>query len=649
MATVRELITRIVFKSDTKAADAAIVSVKQSLTSVITVAGRAGGASGSALAQGAAQGARSFTSAAATISRAMSNASSSAARSMQTIAASARQAGGAIRAASESANMLAVTFAGALTTGNIKATADEMMSLDGRLRSVVSSDKERYELEDKLYNMAVEDRSSFAASGDLFYGVAQGTKEMGASLDDVIRFTQIVQRSLVAGGAGAQQAASVALQLTQGIQSGVLQGDELHSLRENAPDLVRDMLESMGYTMADVKTLSEEGALTTDVVFENVLKAGAKVDERFKKMPVTMGQAMQNATNVWDKFIMGVERDKGVFSTIGSAMNDAFVDASEGVETFFTLSKGSGGDEGKTLKLAALAEQHPVIATLVEDLRELGRMLEEAKNKAVELGTQLNEKLGGIDPTFLGHLATAAVIFGAIIAVIIPIGAAFALVGAAISGISVLFAALGAIAGAVMSAIGALFSPVTLAILAVVAAIKFAMEHMELLEAVCSPALELIEGGVKSLQEAWANLQPFIAAIMPLVSFLAELVGGLLVGAVVILFQVASSIFAGIASLIEMVTGLMKGLGEIIQWCADQLVSFLNWVDSGIKKVQSFLGLSTQVGGMGGGADAAIASVVGSWGGGGTQTNNYTFNTHSLAETRTTYRDTLDLHPTLFD
>jgi hypothetical protein len=95
--------------------------------------------------------------------------------------------------------------------------------------------------------------------------------------------------------------------------------------------------------------------------------------------------------------------------------------------------------------------------------------------------------------------------------------------------------------------------------------------------------------GIAELQQAWQNLQPFIEAIIPLLKVIATVVGGAIVGAISLLFRVASWVFNQIASFINWVAGLLGGLGETIQWVAGLLGGLID-------KVRDFIGIKGAVG-----------------------------------------------------
>ena len=102
---------------------------------------------------------------------------------------------------------IAGAMAAAFSVSAIKSAADDMMNLDGRLRTVTQAEQERYELEDKLYAMAQKDRQSLNSMGDLYYKVARGAQRFGVSQEDSLRVTDVVSKALTVGGASAQEVA----------------------------------------------------------------------------------------------------------------------------------------------------------------------------------------------------------------------------------------------------------------------------------------------------------------------------------------------------------------------------------------------------------------------------------------------------------
>ena len=208
---VRKLITMISFqvnKSGLNTAASATSRIKQAL-------GGIGGASASAGA--------SFSHSAAMMSASASRVTSGLSQIKSSLSGIAGSLG-----------PIAGAMAAAFSVSAIKSAADDMMNLDGRLRTVTQAEQERYELEDKLYAMAQKDRQGLNSMGALYYKVARGAQRFGVSQEDSLRVTDVVSKALTVGGASAQEASASILQLGQALGSGVLQGDELRSLDENA-------------------------------------------------------------------------------------------------------------------------------------------------------------------------------------------------------------------------------------------------------------------------------------------------------------------------------------------------------------------------------------------------------------------------------
>ena len=208
-------------------------------------------------------------------------------------------------------------FAAAFSASVIRQTADEVMNLDGRLRSVTSSDRERLQIEDKLYEQAQNSRTSWQGQETMFYKIAKASNRYGYSLDDTARMTDIVSKALVVGGASAQEAEATILQLGQALSSGVLQGDELHSLDENASGLMQHIAEQLGVNIGDLKKMGAAGELTSQTIMDAILKSGGAIDNEFSKMPMTIGQSFQQISNGWDKLILSIQQKSGVFSSLG--------------------------------------------------------------------------------------------------------------------------------------------------------------------------------------------------------------------------------------------------------------------------------------------------------------------------------------------
>lgn len=235
--------------------------------------------------------------------------------SMQSLANGAKMVGQALVAAFAVDRIIAFTQA-------IQKSADEMMNLDGRLRTITSTDEERFAIEDRLYDLSQQNRQGMKEMGNLYFKIANGTKKYGFNTDDFMRATDIVSKSLTIGGASTAEAQSTILQLGQALGSGFLMGDELNSLNENAQPLMQKIAEYFGKDIGELKEMGSQRELKSEDIMRAILSAGEKMDEEFSKMPTTIGQSFQQIENLWNRFTQRLERGTGVFSFIAKAISN---------------------------------------------------------------------------------------------------------------------------------------------------------------------------------------------------------------------------------------------------------------------------------------------------------------------------------------
>lgn len=542
---VRKLITMISFqvnKSGLNTAASATSRIKQAL-------GAIGGASASAGA--------SFSRSAAMMSASASRVTSGLSQIKSSLSGIAGSLG-----------PIAGAMAAAFSVSAIKSAADDMMNLDGRLRTVTADEQERYAIEDELYDMAQQDRQSLNSMGDLYYKVARGAQRFGVSQEDSLRVTDVVSKALTIGGASAQEASATILQLGQALSSGVLQGDELHSLDENASLLMNHIADHMGVTMAEFKEMGSKGELTSKKIIEEILASGSAIDDEFGKMPMTIGQAQTKIKNGWDYLMLNIQRDTGIFSLIATSIDQTFQELFSDALAFMHIWNGIWNGPKDDSAYQKLREVHPIISQTVDVLKKLVGVLD-------ELGAST-----GVDNLIMKILLVA----GAVTA----IGGVLAIVGSAVSAVIGVFSGLFSIVSGVVGFILSASWPVIAAIAAVAAAIYFVKENWDTLITWFQPGLALMQAGLELLADAWNDICPFIEKELPLLEAVANLVGGVIVGALTVLLTVASGVFATIALLIRGVAAGLEQVAEFIQWCADGLNTLID-------KAKEFLGMSGEL------------------------------------------------------
>jgi tape measure domain-containing protein len=155
----------------------------------------------------------------------------------------------------------------------------------------------------QLVDLANDTRTSTEDTINLYRRLSIAMSEMGRSESDTLRLTELLNKSFQSSGASTQEAAAAALQLSQALASGVLQGDELRSIRENAPLLAQAIAKAMGVSIGELKKLGAEGKITGRIVADAIIGSGAEIEAKFAATTTTVGQALTILNNQLGAYI----------------------------------------------------------------------------------------------------------------------------------------------------------------------------------------------------------------------------------------------------------------------------------------------------------------------------------------------------------
>lgn len=193
-------------------------------------------------------------------------------------------------------NVLAAVGAGLAVRAVIRA-ADTYSELRSQLRLVTESQEELNETYEAAYRLAQETRGGLEETINLYARLARSSEELDLTNQQLLTVTRAINQSFVVSGASAQEAASATLQLSQGMASGTLRGEELNSVLENSPRLARAIADGLGVTIGQLRELGAEGQLTGSAVTRSLLSSADSINREFQDMPRTVGQSLQQLRN----------------------------------------------------------------------------------------------------------------------------------------------------------------------------------------------------------------------------------------------------------------------------------------------------------------------------------------------------------------
>ena len=314
---------------------------------------------------------------------------------------------------------IAATVGGMIGLKQALETSDQLTQTNARLNNALIKFDDGgsiKELEAKVMASAQRSRAYYMDTAAAVAKLGTNARDAFTNMDEVIAFSELVNKSFVIGGAGAQEQSAAMLQLTQAMASGVLRGEELNSIFENAPGIIQSIAKYLDVPIGQIRTMASEGQITADIVKNAMFEAAGDIERNFSNIPKT-----------WEQIWTGMKNKAlSIFAPILNKLNQ-IANSSK----FETVSNGVIG------ALAAIAS----VATVVLDLLINGASV-------------VVDNWSWLSPIILGVAAALGVYYGRLLLVK---GAELA--SAAVSG--AVAVAKGIMAAATMLVTGATWAQVT--------------------------------------------------------------------------------------------------------------------------------------------------------------------------------------------
>lgn len=195
---------------------------------------------------------------------------------------------------------IVTTLAAGAGAKAVLGLSDQLASSSARLSLIVDDGGSVDALEQKIMASAQRSRASYLGTMQTISKLGLQAGDAFNSNDELIRFTELLNKNFVIGGSSATGQAAAMYQLTQAMGSGRLQGDEYRSIIENAPMLagaIEEYMRNVQGATGAMKDWSSEGLLTADVIKAAVFNSADEVEARFQQMPMTWGQVWTQMQN----------------------------------------------------------------------------------------------------------------------------------------------------------------------------------------------------------------------------------------------------------------------------------------------------------------------------------------------------------------
>lgn len=193
---------------------------------------------------------------------------------------------------------LAGTFLGMQSVKWLANTSDQLTQTNARLKLMTGSAEAAAEANDQIYAAAMRSRGAYADMADTVAKLGTLAPNAFTDTGEIIAFAEQLQKQMALSGTSTQGAQAAMLQLTQGLASGVLRGEELNSILEQTPMIAQTIAEYMGVTTGEMWELASEGAVTAEVVKNAMLGAAEETNAAFEQMPMTWSQVWTSMQNI---------------------------------------------------------------------------------------------------------------------------------------------------------------------------------------------------------------------------------------------------------------------------------------------------------------------------------------------------------------
>ncbi|EBJ2408427.1 tape measure protein [Salmonella enterica] len=291
-----------------------------------------------------------------------------------------------------------------LSVQQVSQYADAWTTLNNKLANALRPSEQLVDVTERVFNITQQTRGSLDATASLYARLERATREYGTCADDLAKLTTIINQGFVVSGATAQEAENAIIQLSQGLASGALRGEEFNSVNEQGNRLIVALADSMGVGIGQMRQMAAAGKLTTDVVVNGLLSQGVTIGNEFANTTTTISQALQVAGNNITKFF----GENSTVKTGTAIFNDAVISVSENIGALSAILTAAAAVMGSryvgALTMATAAKVKAAVAARNQSAAEMQAAQAVANKAAADLRAAAVAKERALDEIRLAEM-----------------------------------------------------------------------------------------------------------------------------------------------------------------------------------------------------------------------------------------------------
>lgn len=229
---------------------------------------------------------------------------------------------------------IASGIAAAVGVKKIINLSDSVAQTTARLDLMNDGLQTTEQLQEMIFASADRSRGQYLGTAAAVAQLGSQAKSAFSSNAELIAFSEQLNKNFIIAGTAQEGIAAATLQLTQGMASGVLRGEELNSVFENAQPIIQHIADYLEVDVGQIREMAQEGQITASIVKNALLSAAEETNAKFATMPKTFGQIWTKVEN------HGIRAFQPVLKAINNVANssrfDSFIDGA--INSMYTLS-----------------------------------------------------------------------------------------------------------------------------------------------------------------------------------------------------------------------------------------------------------------------------------------------------------------------
>ena len=236
------------------------------------------------------------------------------------MATSTRSASKSVSAFGFSLGRLASAAGAFLSIRETGQAIESWQQIGNRLRLVTDNTNDFVLAQERVFQIAQNSRAPLKETADLYTQLSISSKSLGANSRSIAQVTETIAKAMAVSGSSTQAASAALVQLNQAFASGVLRGQELNSVLEQAPALADAIARGLGVPREKLRELGEQGRITSKDLFDALKSQGDAVDDLFGRTEATSGQSILKIRNNFTKLLGDIADATGAVGSFNSVL-----------------------------------------------------------------------------------------------------------------------------------------------------------------------------------------------------------------------------------------------------------------------------------------------------------------------------------------